>query len=184
MKISLCGAGGTGKTTLLEEINKTIDYPVIEEGIREWLEYHAFDDFKEMTEEDIKLMQNDVMYSKINREISLNTFISDRTTIDNATYALRWIASLDDKHQVWYKNYLNDAVKHANDTYDVIFFLPVGVFKPKDDGLRSNKLWYQYMMQCIMESLLSGLDKPLIHYIKSSSLQDRVDECFEVMNGM
>ena len=50
MKIAFSGSGGTGKTTLLKELNKTMYYPVINEGIREWLRLHKFNDFKEMNE--------------------------------------------------------------------------------------------------------------------------------------
>ena len=183
MRIAFTGAGGTGKTTLLKEINKYLNITVIKEGIRSWLAFNNINDFKDMNIDDIKRMQSEVMYSKIKEEQSLSSFLSDRTTIDNLVYALRWISSVTFDNDEWYYNYLSDARDHAENTYDIIFVLPWGIIPLDNDGTRSGKKWYQYMIQSLIEHEISKLKNPYIHIVKSVSLKDRVDECINVYNS-
>lgn len=186
MRIAFTGSGGTGKTTLLNIVNEYLKLPVIDENIRPWLKKNGFVEFKDMTFQDVKRMQHEVMYAKIKEEINLNTFISDRTTIDNAMYTLRWVSSLTNEYNDWYKLYLKDARMHARSYYDIIFVLPHGVIQIENDGLRSSKTWYQFLMQELIENEINKLETacrdPYIHHVTSSRLNDRVEECLEIYN--
>jgi nicotinamide riboside kinase len=189
MRIVFTGSGGTGKSTLLKEVNKKLQYPVIHEGIREWLASNGFGDFKEMNINDIIEMQSDVMNGKIKQEVGQTNFISDRCTIDNLCYTLRWVGSVDSDHNDFMEQYISDAMAHAKDNYDIIFILPFGSFDIENDGTRSNKKYYQYMLQSLIEyhcySLMtSGLSDVVIHKIKAVSLPERIAECMLVMNDV
>ena len=187
MRICLAGSGGTGKTTLLTKLNEDLDYPVIQEGIREWLVNNNFDDFKDMEPSDVVKMQSEVMDGKIRQESKLKDFISDRTTLENLSYGLRWIGSTSNENDEWMETYINRAMDHAKDNYDIVFICPWGIFDIEPDGTRSSKKYYQYMMQAIIEYHLYGLwtsgkSNIHIHKLESVSLAERVAECMLVMN--
>jgi nicotinamide riboside kinase len=188
MKIAFSGSGGTGKTTLLNNLNENLNYYVIKEGIRTWLKQNDFKDFKEMQTDDVIKMQTDVLNAKILQESRYKNFISDRTTIDNFCYCLRWIGSETSNHNDFMKNYFKKSINHAKKYYDLIFILPWNAFKIEDDGVRSNKKWYQYMMQSLIEHHLYGLllsnTDVKIHKVDSIDLSDRVKECLLVINDL
>ena len=187
MKIAFSGSGGTGKTTLLKELNNTIYHPVIEEGIRSWLRLHKFNDFKEMSIDDIKQMQTDVLDQKIKMENFYNRFIVDRTSIDYFCYALRWIGSENSNNNDFMSGYFKKCINHMK-IYDLVFICPWNAFKIEDDGIRSNKKWYQYMIQSLIEYHLYGLllnnSKIKIHKIQEVELTKRVQECIIVINDL
>ncbi len=185
MRIAFSGSGGTGKTTLLNEINKELDLPVIGEGIREWLAEHGFDDFSDMAKKDVVKMQEDTLKRKMDIESELQAFMSDRTTVDNLSYALRWIGSVDNgEYEGWMAQYITHAMSHADVSYDLIFILPWGEVKLEDDGTRSSKTWYQYMMQNIIERHIYMLERPMVYEVMAVPLEERVVECKRIINAI
>jgi nicotinamide riboside kinase len=188
VRIAFSGSGGTGKTTLLTEINKELQLPVIEEGIREWLAEHGFADFKDMSfPTDVVKMQTDTLERKMAIESELQSFIADRTTVDNLTYALRWIGSkakAGSDMDAWMGQYIAHCMGHANLHYDIIFVLPWGEIEIEDDGTRSTKQWYQYMIQSIIERHLYMLERPFIYEVMSVELDDRIAECTSMINNV
>jgi nicotinamide riboside kinase len=186
MRIAFSGSGGTGKTRLLTEINKELELPVIGEGIREWLEEHGFDDFKDMEMKDVVQMQEDTLKRKTDIESTLGSFMSDRTTVDNLSYALRWIGSVDGTgtYESWMAQYLMLAMNHAEANYDLIFLLPWGELELEDDGTRSTKTWYQYLMQSIIERHIYMLNRPMVYEVMSVPLEDRKTECMKIIRSL
>ncbi len=185
MRIAFSGSGGTGKTTLVQELNKGLGFPVIGEGIREWLEDHNFTHFKELSKELTIKMQEDNLKRRIEIESSLQQFISDRSSVDNLVYALRWIGSVDTgEYDGWMAQYINAAMNHAETNYDIIFVLPWGEIEIEDDGLRSKKQWYQYMIQALIERHIYMLQRPYVYEVQKVGLQDRVDECMKLINNI
>lgn len=184
MRIAFTGSGGTGKTTLLTEVNKELNLPVIGEGIREWLKNNDFKDFKDMTIHHVVKMQEDTLKRKMDIESELQSFVSDRTTVDNLSYALRWIGSVDTDYDTWMAQYITNAMNHANANYDIIFMLPWGVLPIEKDGTRSSKAWYQYMMQSIIERHIYMLERPYVYEVMKDTVEDRVKECLQIIRGV
>jgi nicotinamide riboside kinase len=184
VRIAFSGSGGTGKTSLLTELNKELDYPVIGEGIREWLDEHNFDDFKDMALKDVVQMQEDTLKRKMDIESELQSFIADRTTVDNLTYALRWIGSEDKDYDTWMAQYITHAMNHANINYDIIFLLPWGEIPLVDDGTRSTKQWYQYLIQSILERHIYMLERPYVYEVYQTTVEGRVEECLKIINSV
>lgn len=185
MRIAFSGSGGTGKTSLLKAVNRELNFPVIEEGIRDWLESNGFEHFKDMTPEDGIRMQDDNLNRRLDIESSLQQFIGDRTSIDNLVYALRWIGSTSkgDMDQ-WMASYLSRAMAHAEYNYDLIFILPWGEFPIENDGVRSTKEWYQYMIQSLIEHHLHQLERPYKYEVQKVGFDDRVKECLSIIKSI
>ncbi len=185
MRIVFSGSGGTGKTTLLNEINKELHFPVIDEGVREWLEAHNFVSPRDLDKTNRVKMQADNLKRRIEIEGSLQQFISDRTSVDNLVYALRWVGSVDDgTYDGWMAQYINAAMKHADTNYDIIFLLPWGEIPLEGDGVRSSKQWYQYMIQSLIERHIYMLQRPYVYEVQMVSLEDRVTECLKIINSV
>ena len=48
MRIAFAGSAGTGKTTTLREVNRTLKLPVIDEGIRSYLKDNDIEHFRDL----------------------------------------------------------------------------------------------------------------------------------------
>ena len=184
MRIAFTGSGGTGKTTLLEELNKELELPVIGEGIREWLVENDYKDFKDLGIEGTIKMQEDTLQRKMSIESELQSFVADRTTVDNLCYAVRWIGSVNSEYDTWMAQYITHAINHANVNYDIIFMLPWGVIPIEKDGTRSSKTWYQYMMQNLIERHIYMLERPYVYEVMQDSLEDRTRECLKIIRSV
>lgn len=179
MKIAITGYGGTGKTTLAEALSSNFGYPLIDEGIREFLQETGIKDLRSMPPEETMKMQWWLLNHKISQEEKLDKFIADRSTIDNIAYVLRWCSRQEGLEQE-IDRYIKLAKKYAENTYDLILFLPWGKFKLKEDGIRSVKKWYQYEIDRLLWGLL-WKQKVDIYIVKSSSLKERVVEISELL---
>ena len=98
MRIGLCGTHCSGKTTLSGELAKALNHPLINEVAASY------------TERDRKFIyiQLEILQSQIERELSLNRFVSDRTVFDNFAY-LQYHAKL---------NNFTDTIKDVQDIID------------------------------------------------------------------
>jgi len=75
-RIGVCGTHSVGKTTLVEALNKVLDYPLITEIAAK---------FPRAERQHLKT-QLDIMSAQIAAEIEAQHFLSDRTVIDNLAY--------------------------------------------------------------------------------------------------
>jgi nicotinamide riboside kinase len=178
VRIAFAGSGGTGKTTTLKEVNKTLKLPVIKEGVREYLEEHNIKHLRELSGEDTFKMQLAFLDQKEVSE-SQKEFIADRTTIDSFIYALYWLGR-NDKFETSLMHYMKRCMQHAAKSYDVIFVFPFGIFPVEDDGIRSKKPMYQLQIQMMIERMLTQLEVP-VHYIQEPSVQGRVQEILKTV---
>lgn len=179
MRIAFTGSGGTGKTTTLKELNKTLKYPVIHEGVRQYLKDHNLKHLRELSPMDTLKMQNWLLDQK---EISekQSDFIADRTSVDNLVYAMYWLGREDDMQNLL-MHYMKRCMKHAVNSYDLIVVFPHGAIPLEDDGVRSAKPMYQWTIQMLIERLLGQLEGPAIYGLQSLTLRDRCDEIQQVI---
>lgn len=176
-KIALSGSASVGKTTFANDFSTKYGYPLIIEGVREWIRDNNITNFLEMTSEQKHRMQLDVLESKIKTESSLDFFIADRSTLDNAIYGL----SVIPENEI--ENYLSKCIEHAKKTYDLIVFFPTGLIPFEDDGLRYPNKSYQLRISYMIRGLLdeSGIDKIVI---KNTNRLDRITEVSEKLFKM
>lgn len=135
MKIAIIGTHSTGKTTLLNELKKYIELPIITEIARKFSRDITDDPTMEM------MRQSNIFCAQLMQEIKYNNgFLSDRSTIDNAAYMI--LALQKYGHQIPLKQYIyitkciKKAIEHGQDQYDYLFYIPVE-FDAIDDGFRN-----------------------------------------------
>lgn len=135
LRIGLCGAGGTGKGTLMYNLVKEMSTPIVPihssvEHIGKLLKPDS-KSFKEFSDEERVLFQYSIVSAQIQNENFLRnrgeSYISERSIFDYLAY---WeVNNGDEDGYQAFKNYVFSAFH--NNPYDVIFFLPIE-FKPTD----------------------------------------------------
>jgi len=151
MKIALSGCGGTGKSTLANEVGRRLNIPVIQEYAREIAAEMGIDNLRSMSPERTYEFQIKILERKTIEESKHHTFISDRSTADNIAYYLRWCSrDVSDERNAAYINRCIEAMK----SYDRIIVLPWNSIPLENDGFRSSKLYYQYGIHCLILGIL------------------------------
>lgn len=182
-RIGICGSAGTGKIILSRALSSLLTAPMIKEEVREWLKRWIYNSPGSLNQHESKVMQTELLAQKIDQETSTPSFIADRTTIDNMAYALYWHGRVDGIDD-WLSDYIVKCIEHANKAYNIILVLPWGVVPPEDDGVRSQKPFYQYTIQMLIEGIISN--HPEIHsktrIIRAWSVEDRIEEVMNYLN--
>jgi len=138
-RITLCGAGGTGKTTMMRRIAERYDLPVLpsiarrvqremgaerEDDQRRWAPFRQWKFEQRLTDEWSRLL------------METNSYVADRSMIDRYAYALYKLRdpdllTLDELER--YEDLIDRTVQHA----DLVIYCPLGVFDPPPDGFRT-----------------------------------------------
>jgi len=179
-RIALSGCGGSGKSTLAKALADRLNYPRIDEGVREWMRDNGVTHLREMTPADTLKMQDEMLQKKRAHECALPYFVADRSTADNLAYALRWCAR--DVSEMAINQYKILCQNHAEHNYDLILFLPWGRIPLVDDGVRSANHAYQYEISCLIRGILDDWGMPVCT-VEATSLNDRVDEAIRAIGA-
>jgi len=143
MKIGISGSHGTGKTSLAKKLSKQFDLPLITEVAR-----------------DVNIMllkgnqycqaQRDILIKQIEEEGKYQSFVSDRTVIDNLAYFISICSHIVSIKEI--KWYVNEARNHIS-VYDKIYYLPIK-FELVDNGFRFTEMSVQKNIDDIIRSIL------------------------------
>jgi len=134
LRIAICGAHGTGKTTQLQELTKLIETPVLQRTMRTFWEDHGVSDFEKLLPEVRTVFQKYALMNQIQREDSQweQGFITDRSVIDNLGYT-KVSSSMSGADLELYVH----LVKERAFKYDVLIYLPVE-FPAEPEYLRAH----------------------------------------------
>ncbi len=159
MRIAISGSEGTGKSILSRGLEQEFGIPRVEEGVRSYIKEHGIDNLREMSPGEYMKMQWCILYKKIEQENGVGSFVADRSVADNVAYVLRWCAR--EFSDIMLDDFIRTAKEHAQDTYDLILFLPWGEIPIEDDGVRSPRKWYQYEIDRLIWGILRDWDMPV-----------------------
>lgn len=141
MKIAFTGASSTGKTTLVNHLLQDPEFikyniPFVPTDARSILRKLGHRSMDLMTKDEIKDFQ--LKYFEIKKEIEHNeeSFITDRSFIDVASYWLVRDKDFDNKKG----DDLIEECKTLATTYDYHFYFPTGIIPFHNDGWRSQDL--------------------------------------------
>ena len=124
--------------------------------------------------------QNRILEIKIESERKLVSFVSDRTFIDAAAY---WLYHLSKKTSEKQSNSYLRRCQELMSNYHIVIFLSYDRLGGclVDDGVRTNKLYYNYSMHLLMKGLLA--DWKIIYFQIDNENNDLAFEYLGKMMG-
>lgn len=174
LKIGLCGAQGTGKTTLSRVLSNELGLPLIEEQARVVVRELGMEKPGSLRRNPRLGMRFQLLC--LNKQIAAEKelpggFVSDRTVIDSAIYWMKWHSHRVDSRK---NMHIYDQVqKHlARYGYDLIIYIPIE-FALKNDRFRSTNPYYQREIDLLTRCFLE-LAKP--YGCKVMSVSGTVEE--------
>jgi len=121
MKIVVSGSAGTGKTTLINYIAPTLNYPVIPDFADVVLQEMGYKSFKETSWDVSRQIRMEVLERKIQAESQEKIFISDKCVVNYLAYWL--ILSMVDATEEENDKFIKLTKKHAP-IYDLVIIPP------------------------------------------------------------
>lgn len=174
MRIGMTGAGGTGKTTVLNILTERYpDIPVLPSPIRSVYARWGIneEDQEKMSFEEKLKLQEDIYQTRFATEDEYgHSFISDRTVLDHFCYQqIRCYAAmtqemLDQKRK---------QIKQNMKKYDLICYFPI-TFTPQGDDIRYGNPVYQNMIDNFIFGEINKLGLSVLT-VKAGSPEDRAD---------
>lgn len=152
MRIAIAGCSGTGKTTLARAISEKYSLPINPVGARSVALEMGFDNPYDVDAAGKRVeFQKRLFESKRAWELAHDSFVTDRTYLDNLTYcALHMAEHLED-----------DAVEvftRSMDRYDLVFVLDRRAFQDLSDGVRKTGVTYHGIYERLLNSFIWHLD--------------------------
>lgn len=179
MRIAIAGASGTGKTTLAEAIAERYSLPINPVGARSVAANMGFDNPYDVDKAGKRVeFQRRLFEEKRDWELAHESFVTDRTYLDNLTYcALHMAEHLPD-------NAVEEFQK-ATERYEVVVFLPRASFQLLDDGIRKTSGAYHGLYELLLKQLLRSeyLDRNHIVIWSESPLDVRAARIFHAIDN-
>lgn len=178
MLIAISGSQGSGKSTVLTEVEKA-GFKVIKRKTAR----SVLADFPNMSLDDIYAdpqvaikWQDAILKRKIEDELeyyeSDDLCFTERSYADLFTYAVMAIGK-NNRHSDWVDNYF-DLCKRYNEMYTQCFYIHGGFFKPVSDGVRGTNQHYATMIDASLYSFLKRMTDA-VHDIQTPTVKHRVD---------
>ena len=185
MKIALCGASSTGKTTLAI---KLLENPFIKDFVsklisvdgRQLLDLMGCNKMDKMNGNQTKEYQFKYFRNKIKSEYNQSNFITDRSYIDIASY---WIVrdtfDASEKEQ----NKLLGPCRKLSNSYDLHFYMPFGLIEFEKDGYRPESIAFNQKIDKQIKLFLEKWD--ILHCkIEAVDIRERVETVITTINNI
>lgn len=153
MRIGFCGVGGSGKSTVAEQVSKITGLPYLSgvaRGVFEELKLTE-DDQNNLTPDERWGIQRMIFDRKIVQDEHSKSGVFDRTLLDHHAYCLHRCADC-----------INDSIAKSLEilvgenlkSYHYVFYFPVPTWDVASDGLRQEGRAYRLAVDCIIRGLL------------------------------
>ena len=181
MKYVLCGAQGTGKSTLLHHFDgkmKTITEVVRNLAKNEGINVNESGDISGQT----KIFDT---YYKILSETK-SPYISDRGLTDVIAYTCYNMHGCGEEGQKFIEEQINEFIQFSEENDDIVYFYVPIEFDVEDDGFRStNEDFRKEIDENISElfEYMENLHMGLTVYTLTGSVEERLETIKEIMKN-
>jgi len=154
LKIGICGCGGTGKTSLAESLSKFLDVPLLRaKDITQTILKRDGYDYSSGVQIERFLAntgRQKEMLEKTLEQQSIDSFVTDRTVIDLAAYALCEIH--DDRDTV---HHIVETCKYNVKIYTHLILCPWQNSILENNDKRTLNPWYQLTIHAIERGIMA-----------------------------
>jgi nicotinamide riboside kinase len=170
-RVIVTGASGVGKTTLVEMLAPLLSLSVIPELARQIcgeMGYQRIGDIPDQEAFKWKVLQ-----AQIEQENALDSFISDRSTLDSWVLWQRWniCQAMSYDTERYYEAAYDQAQKYTH----IIYVPPM--FEPVDDGFRwTDKDYQKQIDRLIRMTIFEWRLTPGSYVIQSADTESRLQE--------
>lgn len=186
MRIQFCGAGGSGKTTLMRATATALgltELPSPARGIQKGYGILAESDQWAQSPEDRMNMQADIFHAIRDSLFTNDNYVSDRSLLDNFCYAV-WKSGQemdDDTVKAW-----EEAVTASFVNVDLVVYCGIDAFDPPHGDFRTTKRSERRLMDVAMYGAftkLRGNFRRSLAILKTSVHGDRLKLVTEAALG-
>ena len=174
LRIALIGSHGTGKTSIVEELVRITNLPIIEEIARNY-------DMNTTNINEYKHYQKQLLLEQIKTEthliLSKGNFISDRSSIDNMAYF--WLKCKTNATKQEMVRYGQIAI-HNSLRYSHLFYVPIEIPLPTNDEFRFEDEAFQRDIDSKIIEILSKFGVGVITI--RGTLNERVRSILEAVD--
>lgn len=178
MLIAVSGAQGSGKSTVIKELERQ-GHPVVKRKtsrslLQDWGKTldQIFSDL-DLTVQ----FQNELLRRKRQDEhdawLDTAVWFTERSYTDVFTYAVVYLGR-HNKYSEWLDTYFEECTK-SNNTYEHVFYLQSGFFDVEHDGVRGSNQHYANMVNVtMMNCLYPMVEQSKRTFVKTPNLSQRV----------
>jgi adenylate kinase family enzyme len=133
LKIGICGAHGTGKTTLAKEVHSIFGTPIITNLMRNFWQENGVSDFEKLPKDIRTIFQKESLLKQIESEEGyVEGFITDRTVLDQIAYTKMSSNMIGVEFEI-YEQLCKERLK----SYTHLIYLPIE-FDSEQEFLRAD----------------------------------------------
>jgi adenylate kinase family enzyme len=180
MRIGIAGCSGTGKSILAENLAIELDIPFLpskqitsEILHRDGYDYASGQQVEKFLGTQVRQRQ---ILKKAYEQQSVDSFVTDRTAIDLASYA---ILEMDRTSNI--RKYV-ERCREFSVRYDYVFFCPWEDKEAEDNKKRTLDPWYQFSVHSIQIEIAKMFPLSCFHQLESSSADERLKEILKYIS--
>lgn len=181
-KIGICGSGGTGKTSLAEELAKKLSIPFLKSRAitddilkRDGYDYSSGIQIERFLANSGR--QNEILRRTIEQQKSVESFVTDRTVVDLAAYV---VCEMHDTDIAAMRRILETCRKNVVD-YTHLFVCPWKDMPVENNHKRTLNPWYQFLVHTVEIGMLQEWQCGNVIRLLSDTTENRLLEITSVL---